>query len=708
MKNKKQKKNKIISIFFCFLFFLFFQKNCLASSEKLLLEGSVPTTYSHYYIGTSELGSVCVSTGNGLFYMPSTSTTFSQYEINSYVCDISDTGQYIIANGGNNEYSTEPRNNKLYYSSNYGSSFENVNIFDNSTYNVNSSDVSPNGHYMTGSKVRYQARNSSYGSSSWSYNWSDHGNVNHITYTTKWNNDFTGIESCDTSLWNTTISGNSCSGLWFYNGSIWTRPISNYQIQKADRSDSGSYFCAIALNGDGTNANKIIYATDFPTIESGYFTNNNFYKNCLVADTGLIYLWGDDGTNGNVVVGDLNNPSASFTELIAPSNADISAFNLTCDTCSQYYYAEAGGYIYKYTAETGEGGGTPATSTPITSNFDILEYRAYPTNAYTVSNIPLSDYFIKKRGYNSSIYYMPNETDTWYDSANSTIFDKIRIRMTFSGTATNTTTRVIVDQLDKNYNIIEKDWSWYEYNTTNLIANGWNSVLKDLEPPTEEWTSTSTNANKEYNYAITFYDVDNKKTIKTIMISVIKAPSTWYDQPTENDLNQFDNWENIFGTSTKYTACTIDEWENGNWWTSIKCNTFKTILDIIQSIINGVKTTVNGFINIIKNIFPFNFITKIVNCWNESKLIPRNENLVNILDENNNIYISIPHEWTGNATNTNMVVFGEGITNENEKVNIIFTTIRYLSGPFMWFMFLFGLYYRIKNIIEEIKNNNKE
>jgi len=361
-------------------------------------------------------------------------------------------------------------------------------------------------------------------------------------------------------------------------------------------------------------------------------------------------------------------------------------------------------------AETGEGGGTPATSTPITSDFDVKEYRAYPTNAYTVSNTPLSDYFMKKRGYNSSIYYMPSETDTWYDSANSTTFDKIRIRMTFSGTATNTTTRtrVIVDQLDKNYNIIEKDWSWYEYNTTNLIANGWNSVLKDLEPPTEEWTATSTNANKEYNYAITFYDVDNKKTIKTIMINVIKAPSTWYDQPTESDFNQFDKWENIFGTSTQYTACTADEWENGNWWTSIKCNTFKTILDIIQSIITGVKTTVNGFINIVKNIFPFNFITKIVNCWNESKLIPRNGNLNNILDENNNVYISIPHEWTGNATDTTMIVFGEEITNENEKVNTIFTTIRYLSGPFMWFIFLFGLYYRIKNMIEEIKNNNKE
>lgn len=159
---------------------------------------------------------------------------------------------------------------------------------------------------------------------------------------------------------------------------------------------------------------------------------------------------------------------------------------------------------------------------------------------------------------------------------------------------------------------------------------------------------------------------------------------------------------NIFSkTSIHEMACSQEDWASDDWWDEIKCGTFETTLNGLNSIVNGLKLTINKTIRLFTNIFPFNFITKINECWEDSEFssLPTELETINFLDKDGNVKIDLPSEWSESGTIT---FWGTDIFKANKTSTAFFDFIRNLSRYALWAMFIFGVYETAYDVYGEI------
>lgn len=339
---KKLKNKKIFLIIPIFLVFCFFSfsKNAKAYNNKIILTGEIEQPYNYYNISVNA-GDYCVSLGNdGTYYKVFDQTSFLYNSGQSSFCSLSMGGQYLI-NGGNA--------NTFKFSNNYGISWTPYDIYDNSSFSVDAVNISKSGQYVSASKNAYFSKSNDYGANFSSYDWNITDSVFCQNSTIKFNDNGVGIRTCDYSPWGTNTSYSS--GIHMFNGSNWSKIIGGYNFRSASLSDNGNYFCAIALDSTGGNANRIYWSTDFPSISENYIINENYYKNCFVNNYGIMYLW-NDTENGNVVKVDLT--TQTITEKFAKIDYPITAFGYIHD--NMFIVGEAGGYLWERSS-------TPATPT---------------------------------------------------------------------------------------------------------------------------------------------------------------------------------------------------------------------------------------------------------------------------------------------------------------------------------------------------------
>lgn len=170
-------------------------------------------------------------------------------------------------------------------------------------------------------------------------------------------------------------------------------------------------------------------------------------------------------------------------------------------------------------------------------------------------------------------------------------------------------------------------------------------------------------------------------------------------------INNQNDWENQFGTSTigfmglntRNIACTDDEWNSEETYLGLNftkglCTTKKFVLDTLFIGNTVVKNFYNQAVYAITNIFPFGLIGNINNSWQESatKELPED---IKWIAPTGDLSFTVPANWTGQGTTTQVVAFGDSIfkTGDNSII-IFFQRIRALSPYFLWVGFIWQLY----------------
>lgn len=597
MKKNESKKNytKTLIASVVFLFSLFFITEPAKATIETLEIPSIQGTINN--IGANNKGGYCFTTnyydsenaGEVFFNLDGEngvwSTNKGKIRATAKGCDLSDDGKYAYFR---NWYDNAPYGwgDETYSYTNY---LSNENYYFTGSYSNNEGTIKS----MDGISDIFAVQNA--------------GSLTYATSTNNWTSlGYNTTKSFDFSETRKIIWGDTSGVYWTQYNFSSTTTLAEFEPESFSISWNGLLYCLIR---------KSDYRIYFGTINEGlgtdYITNAYHYSHCKIDNDGIIYLWGDNNNYHNIVMKDSNNPSANAVELVQSLNsADIVQVELQ-NTAKKVIFTDGLG-LYR-TDLAGIGGGTPPDYELVPEeNIRISEFRIYPSNQYGASTEALGYPYLSNYSYSgANIYYNASSTPFW-DTNNDIAYDKLRVRMSFLGTAeTSSTTRIIVDKLDKNLNLIEKDWLWFEYDTQTLIDYGWNSVLNDLEPPTELYDPNSTNSENFYSYAITLYDKDNSKTIQTIILNVLKVDDTFLNLPTDEDIGELGSIESILGTTTRGFVCTEEEWTDGNWWEKLRCSTFKTILDILGKTIDAMRAIFKTFINILKNMFPFNFVVKI-------------------------------------------------------------------------------------------------
>jgi len=187
----------------------------------------------------------------------------------------------------------------------------------------------------------------------------------------------------------------------------------------------------------------------------------------------------------------------------------------------------------------------------------------------------------------------------------------------------------------------------------------------------------------------------------------------------ENDFNAygFENFatstQSIFGTSAHDLACSSEDWieaaSSTDWfnWTSIRCRGAETFLNIVYKIVDVARSAVIGLGDIMKNLFPFSLVVSFSDCWQSSasSTLPVELSFLDITDEAGDAYITIPAEWTGTASSSQVAVWGTSVfTPPGSALASFFAGIRTLSKYLMWALFIFGIYKLGKKAYEEINS----
>jgi len=161
----------------------------------------------------------------------------------------------------------------------------------------------------------------------------------------------------------------------------------------------------------------------------------------------------------------------------------------------------------------------------------------------------------------------------------------------------------------------------------------------------------------------------------------------------------------FFGTSTAAMVCTAEEWASGDWWTALRCNTGKTILDIAETISNATKRAVVSIISMLSNVFPFNIPVKILENWNasENQNLPSELSWLELQDESGNIYLTMPSQWS--ESTTTIAIWGPTLWTQSTPLNNLFTGIKTLSKYLMWAGFIFLIIKFAKKIMEDLNKD---
>jgi len=175
--------------------------------------------------------------------------------------------------------------------------------------------------------------------------------------------------------------------------------------------------------------------------------------------------------------------------------------------------------------------------------------------------------------------------------------------------------------------------------------------------------------------------------------------------------------------SAKNLACTDAEWNTpdpvldfGFATTSIpffnltrlKCQAIKALYIVAFGIRNTATTLVKSAGSQLAAIFPFNIPVKIKESWDASasSTMPGALSWLDITDASGNAYIYVPHDWTGQASDTPVLVWGTDVfTPSGSTSATLFGHIRSLSTYLLWAMFIWGVWNRARKIYAKIDDS---
>ncbi|MCK9330880.1 MAG: hypothetical protein M0Q94_13485, partial [Candidatus Cloacimonetes bacterium] len=221
-------------------------------------------------------------------------------------------------------------------------------------------------------------------------------------------------------------------------------------------------------------------------------------------------------------------------------------------------------------------------------------------------------------------------------------------------------------------------------------------------------------------------DLPNFSTTKIIAIGLIntsnnkillESPSLMLivsSQETIGNIitNQFigTSTSDFLGLNTHNIACSVEDWEDGDKFIRFGCSIKKLGLDVLFFPAVVMEKTINSFSILVKNIFPFNIAFNIKKAWDDSagKNTPTDLMWLLPLNENGDITLNLPPNWT-KGTTTSIVIFGDTIfKNEGTPANQMFKNIRALSTYLLWGGFLWGIYKLAIDFDENEIKNKKE
>jgi len=239
-------------------------------------------------------------------------------------------------------------------------------------------------------------------------------------------------------------------------------------------------------------------------------------------------------------------------------------------------------------------------------------------------------------------------------------------------------------------------------------------------------TNCSNQAEEGISYDEIELDLPNFSTTKIITIALVdtsnnqillESPSLMLIVSSEETIgsiitNQFTgtSTSGFLDLNTHDMACSVESWANDNVFIKIGCSIKKFGLDVLVFPAIVMEKTINSFSILVKNIFPFNIAFSIKTAWDnsEGKNTPADLMWLLPLNENGDITLNLPPNWTKGAT-TSVVIFGDTIfKNEGTPADKMFKNIRALSTYLLWGGFLWGIYKLAIEFNEDEIKNNKE
>ncbi|MFZ4799303.1 MAG: hypothetical protein ACOYMA_17520 [Bacteroidia bacterium] len=210
----------------------------------------------------------------------------------------------------------------------------------------------------------------------------------------------------------------------------------------------------------------------------------------------------------------------------------------------------------------------------------------------------------------------------------------------------------------------------------------------------------------------------NSSNLETVTGNPIAYKVFYYavnDNPYIEQEAATSSFVSLFGKTPHELACSNEEWQEATstpWYSfnffnfnTLKCNTFETVLTLAEFGINIPVAIINSGITVVKNTFPFGLITNVISQWNLAKneSLPADINWINPVNENNDLTIPIPANWSNSTTTQQMVIFGNSlfITGDGNVSNF-FTGVRALSTYGLWIGFIWWILSIGNSIYNEI------
>lgn len=114
---------------------------------------------------------------------------------------------------------------------------------------------------------------------------------------------------------------------------------------------------------------------------------------------------------------------------------------------------------------------------------------------------------------------------------------------------------------------------------------------------------------------------------------------------------------------------------------------------------------------IFKNIFPFNFPVAILTAWNNSETARLTPDLqfLDMSEDDGSLLGHIPSEWTGSATDTEFILFGEDlIANGSLDATDLFANFKKFTKWLQYFAFSFGVFALARKLIADLTEKQSD
>jgi hypothetical protein len=166
----------------------------------------------------------------------------------------------------------------------------------------------------------------------------------------------------------------------------------------------------------------------------------------------------------------------------------------------------------------------------------------------------------------------------------------------------------------------------------------------------------------------------------------------------------------IFGMTVHDWACSDTEWEDNNWWVSLRCNAKQEIGVFAVNAKIMLGDFLKSLVNTLTSLFPFSVIKDIHQSWvdSESAAVPANLAWLNVVSDTGEVSFDLPAEWTGTGATSTIPVFGQSVlVGTNPRMISVYAGIRVLSTYIFWVCFLYYIFRLAKNIMYTLVPSSK-